>query len=88
MEVFKDKEPAANIQNFITDNKLSASIKEEHTCEDPFVSLFYELLRDYVHPGDMELVLRNSLFKGKITYTNKFLLDYAKNIVRRLEACK
>lgn len=53
---------------------------------DPLVSLFYDLLRDHVHPGDLEgLVQAIERSRGQtVQFTNGFLARYAQNLVERL----
>lgn len=57
---------------------------------DPFVSLLYSLLRDLVHPSDLEKLVQdieNGAAAGhQVTqYTNGYLAKYARNLVERLQ---
>jgi len=54
------------------------------TSDDPMVGFVYDLLRDYVHPGDMERAVENNLYKGTCTFSNGWLANYAKDIVKTL----
>ncbi len=54
------------------------------TSDDPMVGFVYDLLRDYVRPGDMERAVENNLYKGTCTFSNGWLANYAKNIVKTL----
>lgn len=57
---------------------------------DPFVSLLYSLLRDYVCAGDLEDLVQEiegAVAQGSYVtqYTNGYLAKYARNLVRRLQ---
>jgi len=55
------------------------------TDNNIFVSFFYLLLRDHIHPGDLEQ-LRMDVLKdtGETIYTNGYLARYAQDIVNSL----
>lgn len=60
--------------------------------EDPFVALMYLILRDHVHPGDLEHAVRdvsegwqNAGPVSGFQLTNGFLADYARDLVERLD---
>lgn len=60
--------------------------------KDAFVSLLYSLLRDYVHPGDMERLVQDiedACARGNhvTKYTNGWLAQYAQLLARRLREC-
>lgn len=61
--------------------KVSGTI----TSEDNFVKFLYILLRDYVHPGDIETILRDFNYKEEAIFSNGWLAEYAKDIVDRLK---
>lgn len=57
--------------------------------DDPLLSTFYSLLRDFVHPGDLEKTvvdIERAVNKGdKVTqYTNGWLAKYAENLAVRI----
>lgn len=56
--------------------------------DDPFVSLFYGLLREVVPAGVLEsqvqIVLDERQKGGDVVFTNGYLANYAQNIVKRL----
>ncbi len=57
--------------------------------DDPVLSMLYSLLRDHVHPGDLETIvaeIERAVNRGdKVTrYTNGWLALYAKNLSERL----
>jgi uncharacterized protein YodC (DUF2158 family) len=54
------------------------------TSDDPMVGFVYDLLRDYVRPGDMERAVENNLYKGTCTFSNGWLAKYAKDVVETL----
>lgn len=51
-------------------------------------SLLYELLRDHVHPGDVERIVAHDekyVVKGmNVTLSNGYLAEYAKELAERL----
>lgn len=54
------------------------------TSDDNLVSFLYELMRDHVTPGVVEQVMRNSVARINVDYTNGWLAEYAKYIAERL----
>jgi hypothetical protein len=50
------------------------------------VSFLYELMRDYITPGDIEKIVRNSTGpkSGKVKFCNGYLANYSKDIANRL----
>ncbi len=55
------------------------------TSNDPLVSFLYELMRDHLAPGDVESLVMSSEDKIKTTYTNGWLVKYAKYLSKRLK---
>lgn len=60
--------------------------------DDPFVSLFYSLLREHVAPGVLEKLVREiedqvAANKPTTEYTNGWLARYAENLAIRLRRC-
>ena len=58
--------------------------------EDVLVSLFYDLLRDHIHPGDLEKLVREACENRDktIVYSNGWLAAYAQDMVRRLDTAR
>ena len=55
--------------------------------ESGMVTFFYQLLRDSMTPGEVEVQIKTALWahqQGKAVYTNGYLANYAKDIVNRL----
>lgn len=48
------------------------------------VSFLYELMRDYLTPGKVEELVRNSQ-DGPFLYTNGYLAKYAEDLANRLK---
>jgi hypothetical protein len=48
------------------------------------VALLYSLLRDHVHPGAMEKIVKEDSAYYDFTLSNEYLAGYAKNIARRV----
>ena len=67
-------------------SELSGSV----TSKSLLVAFLYELLRDSLPSGDLEQIMLNiERSKGKkITYTNGWLANYAKDIASRLREKK
>lgn len=57
---------------------------------DPLVGLFYDLLRDFVHPSDLEEMVRRACDHSNmnILYSNGWLAIYAQDMVRRLDEAR
>jgi hypothetical protein len=51
--------------------------------DSKLVSFLYELMRDHIPPGEMEVIINNSI-DGITTYSNGWLANYANDIARRL----
>lgn len=66
--------------------KVRATIGPAVSSTNPLISLFYDLLRDHIHPGDLEgLVQQLEKHSGKeCHYTNGFIALYANNLVDRI----
>lgn len=59
--------------------------------DDPLVSLLYSLLRDHMHPGTLEALVRQieGGAAGLYTrFTNGWLASYAKDLADRIHACE
>lgn len=58
---------------------------------DPLVSVLYSLLRDHVHPGDLEALVLEEEHRapgdGVTRYTNGWIARYAQNLARRIRRC-
>ena len=56
------------------------------SSDDKFISFIYELCRDHLTPGVVESIVLNSTGPGSdnIRFTNGYLAEYAKDVVRRL----
>jgi hypothetical protein len=48
------------------------------------VSFLYELMRDHVTPGVIEVIMQNSIKESKVMYTNGWLAKYAEDLALRL----
>jgi hypothetical protein len=62
------------------------------SSDDALVSVLYSLLRDYIHPSDLEEVVSEmeaAVQRGdRITlYTNGWLARYAENLTARIRRC-
>lgn len=57
---------------------------------DALVSLFYDLLRDHIHPGDLEKLVRSACEHSSktIVYSNGWLAEYARDMVKRLDSVR
>ena len=52
---------------------------------EKLVALFYILMRDYVHVGDMtKIVIDLEQVINTFEFSNKFLEDYSRNLLERL----
>ena len=59
----------------------------EVTSSDPMVSLFYELMRDAVPPGELERIVVNVCIENTpVVFTNGYLARYAQDLADRLRA--
>jgi len=58
----------------------------KYTTNNMFISFFYSLLQDYVHPGDFQKALENSSTKDEehVLY-NGYLAQYAEFVYRQLK---
>lgn len=54
------------------------------TVDSKLVSFLYELMRDYITPGDVELIVQSSEEFSDVTYTNGWLAKYAEYLAQRL----
>lgn len=54
------------------------------TSNDPMVGFLYDLMRDYVRPGEIERAVENNLYKGTCTFSNGWLAKYAEDVVETL----
>lgn len=54
------------------------------TSNDPMVGFLYDLMRDYVKPGDIERAVENNLYRDTCTFSNGWLAKYAEDIVKTL----
>lgn len=56
---------------------------------DPLVSFFYELMRDHIHPGVVEDILKHSTTLSatlaQLRVNNGWLAQYAQDVVQRLQ---
>ncbi len=52
---------------------------------DKLTSFLYELMRDYLTPGQVESILLNSTNDVDVVYTNGWLAEYANDIAKRLK---
>ena len=57
-----------------------------YTTDNMFISFFYSLLRDYIHPGNFQKALENTLVGDNehILY-NGWLAKYAEHVYRQLK---
>jgi hypothetical protein len=57
---------------------------------DALVALFYDLLRDHIHPGDLEQLVRSACESGTQmkVYSNGWLAQYAADLVFRLDVAR
>lgn len=58
--------------------------------EEKLVSIFYILMRDDITFGAIEDIMRNHVVwnKDEIVYSNKFIEQYARSLVNRLQQDK
>jgi hypothetical protein len=54
------------------------------TIDSHLVSFLYELMRDYVTPGQIEAIMANTEGDSNVTYTNGWLAKYAEDLALRL----
>jgi len=54
------------------------------TSDDPMVGFLYDLMRDYVQPGDIERAVENNLYRDTYTFSNGWLAKYAEDVVKTL----
>lgn len=54
------------------------------TSNDPMVGFLYDLMRDYIRPGDIERAVENNLYRDTCTFSNGWLAKYAEDIVKTL----
>lgn len=52
--------------------------------DERLVQFFYTLIRDHIHPGDIENILWDHVEDEPATYCNTYIEGYARNIVDRL----
>ncbi len=52
--------------------------------DSKLVSFLYDLMRDYLPLSDVEQLVRNAEDHSKITYTNGWLANYAKDLANDL----
>lgn len=58
---------------------------KKHETSSRLTAFLYSLLRDHVHPGDLEkLVQEDEIHDGPWTLTNGFLAEYAEELADRL----
>ena len=58
----------------------------DYTTDNMFISFFYSLLRDYIHPGDFQKALENTLVNAdEHKLTNGWLAKYAEHVYRQLK---
>lgn len=57
---------------------------------DPLIALLYDLLRDHVKPGDMEMLVRDACLYDTATkvYSNGWLAKFAEDIAFRLDVAR
>lgn len=75
----------------MADDNDKLRIRSGHiTCPDPLVGLVYDLLRDFVHPSDLEDLVRGACRHSHqdIVYTNGWLAQYAQDVVMRLDQAR
>ena len=53
---------------------------------DRLVEFLYEVMRDHINPGRMEMLVRNCVASGdrEVRFTNGYLARYAEDLARRL----
>lgn len=55
------------------------------TLDCKLTSFLYTLMRDYVHPGDLENIMLHHISDEPSVYTNGWLAKYAEDIANRLK---
>lgn len=66
-------------------NEALRSRSGKFTTTDPFVSLFYELLRDHIRAGTLEGIVQSVVDEpSERRLTNGYLGEYAQDVVERL----
>lgn len=58
---------------------------DDYMDNTPLVSFLYELMRDYVPAGEIERITVEAEKHAEVTYSNKHLAAYAKEIANRLQ---
>ena len=58
----------------------------DYTTDNMFISFFYSLLRDYIHPGEFQKALESTLVDDNthILY-NGWLAQYAEHVYKQLK---
>ena len=51
---------------------------------DPLVAFLYDLMRDFISPGDVEKIIESNYGEKEFHFSNGWLANYAKNIVEAL----
>lgn len=57
----------------------------EVTINGKLVSFLYELMRDYLTPGEIEKIVQDSEDEPTVVYTNGWLAKYAEDLANRLK---
>jgi hypothetical protein len=68
-------------------NKANLLVKEASgniMIRGKLTSFLYELIRDYLPAGEVELIVRNCS-ESEVSYTNGWLAKYAENLAERLK---
>lgn len=53
--------------------------------DDPLVAFLYLLIRDHVHPGDIEDLMKKITKDETCEFSNGWLAEYARDIASRLK---
>lgn len=72
----------------MADNKKENDMVRERSgsinFNDHLTSFLYELIRDHLPAGTIEMLVRNSIGHGETQYTNGWLANYAHDLAQRI----
>lgn len=72
----------------MTDNDENDDLRSRSgfiSDKSKLVSFLYELMRDHITPGQIESLVRSSLYEEYTVYTNGWLAEYAQDLAKRLQ---